>query len=181
MRDPAAANFAKELFERHHDAQIKPAYPQWHSVNAPGGELLAVLGCRGAAEGPLFLESYIPQPIERILSDRFGTAIDRSEIVEIGCFAATPSPALIRLWHDVAKRLGEEYVFAVATLTAPLRDYLSRLGLPLIAIRRASQARLCDSDERWGRYYEQQPWVCAGIIAQGEEALARYARRLRCR
>lgn len=171
--------FAKELFKQHHDAQINPQYSQWHSISAESGEPLAVLGYRGAADGPLFLESYVSQPIEQILSARFGRFFERREIVEIGCFAANPSPALIRLWLDAAKLLGGGYTVAVATLTAPLREYFARVGLPLIAIQRASQSRLCDADESWGRYYEQNPWVCAGMIADGAHALARYAERLR--
>ncbi len=178
MLESQARNFAKERFEHHHHAQIKPHYPNWQSVNASNGEPLAVLGYRSALDGPLFLESYVREPIEQILSNRFGRQIDRAAIVEIGCFAATPSPALLRLWHDAATLLGKDFSVAVATLTTPLRDYFARVGLPLIAIHKATRARVCESDEHWGRYYDENPWVCAGIIADGEAALARYVERL---
>lgn len=178
MRQSNARDFVKELFKHHHDARINPRYLQWRSINAPDGKPLAVLGYRGAADGPLYLESYIQQPIERLLEDRLGVALARAQIVEIGCLAATPSAALIRLWLESAKVLGKDFAVAVATLTEPLRKAFARVGLPFSTLAPASRERLRDDDDDWGRYYDQEPWICAGVIADGEDALARYAPRL---
>jgi hypothetical protein len=178
MRESLPQDFARNLFHRHHRAAINPRYLNWQSINAPDGRPLAVLGYRGAGDGPLFLEAYLDRPIEHLLPERLGMAVERGRIVEIGCLAATPSAALIRLWHETAGILGEDYAVAVATLTEPLRRSFARVGLPLVPITVASRARVAATAEVWGSYYHQAPWVCAGVIADGAQALSRYAGRL---
>ena len=181
MRQTLSREFAQRLYEQHHCAKINPSFLQWRSINAPDGKPLAVLGYRYATDGPLFLESYLDQPIEELLLDSLGRSIAREEIVEIGCLAAVPSAALIRLWHETAELLGKDHAVAVATLTEPLRRGFARVGLPLVQIAPASADRVGGGAEDWGRYYHQAPWVCAGLIAEGADALARYAERMEAR
>ena len=134
MRPAVSAEFAQRLYRRHHGAQICPSYLNWRTVNAPDGRPLAVLGYRAAEDGPLFLEDYLDGPIEVAAAERLAVDVNRSDIVEIGCLAALPSPALVRLWHGSATALGGQFSVAVATLTAPLRQAFSRVGLPLAPI-----------------------------------------------
>jgi hypothetical protein len=178
MREILPREFAKRLFENHHCAKINPRYLQWRSINAPDGKPLAVLGYRSAGDGPLFLESYLDRPIEQIVPERLGITVARHQIVEIGCLAAIPSAAQVRLWRETAELLGEHHAVAVATLTEPLQRSFARIGLPLVPIAAASSDRVAASEEDWGSYYNQVPWVCAGIIAEGATALSRYAGRL---
>jgi hypothetical protein len=177
MREILPQEFAKRLFDHHHCAKINPRYLQWRSINAPDGQPLAVLGYRSAGDGPLFLESYLDRPVEAIVAERLGISVARHEIVEIGCLAAIPSAALVRLWRETAGLLGAHHAVAVATLTEPLRRSFARVGLPLVPIVAASSERVAASEEDWGSYYHQAPWVCAGVIADGATALSRYASR----
>ena len=178
MRPSVSAEFAKRLYRRHHGARICPNYLNWRTVNAADGKPLAVLGYRAAADGPLFLESYIDEPIEIVAANRLGVDVTRDEIVEIGCLAALPSPALVRLWYGSATALGDRFSVAVATLTSPLRRAFERVGLPLAPVAQARRGDLPLNGDTWGRYYDQDPVVCVGIIADGASALSRYAARL---
>jgi hypothetical protein len=61
---------------------------------------------------------------------------------------------------------------AVAVLTEPLRVMFTRLGIAIHEICDADPTRLPSSGAAWGRYYEQNPRVCAGLIAPALPKLA---------
>lgn len=137
----------------------------------------AALGYRRAGVRPLFLERYLNAPIENIVSASLAREVMRGAIVEIGNFAADESMAMVALWAATANDLGGESEVAVATLTAPLRAMFTRIGLP---IRLLAPARSEDAGENageWGSYYDRDPWVCAGLIAEGQDALAAFLNR----
>jgi hypothetical protein len=135
---------------------------------------LAALGYRRASEGALFLESYLDRPIEIELSKLLGRSTARSDIVEIGNFAADNAFVMLDLWGAAANDLAGSSEIAVATLTAPLRRIFSRIGVPLLSICPARPERLRAAAPEWGSYYRQDPQVCAGIIARGQAAIARW-------
>jgi hypothetical protein len=178
MLSNAPGDFARRLYRHHLDAEIKPSYMTWRSINAPDGHPLAVLGYRSADTGSLYLEAYLNRPIEKVIHDTLAVEVSRSDIVEIGCLAAMPSAALVRLWLGSAIELGARHKIAVATLTAPLRKSFERVGLPLHPIVRADPLSAPRTDEQWGDYYGHDPIVCAGFIGEGAAALSRYANRL---
>jgi len=177
MKPSVSREFASRLFRQRLNASVKPSYLTWHSVNAADGRPLAVLGYRGAAHGPLFLEAYLDRPIEAVVSEQLGVEFDRARIVEIGCLAALPSAALVRLWHGSAMQLVAQFDIAVATLTQPLRLAFDRVGLPFTEVAPARRDRAPRTNERWGAYYDLDPVVCAGRIGVGLETLARYVSR----
>jgi hypothetical protein len=140
---------------------------------------LAALGYRRATEGALFLEAYLDAPVEVELSRVFGRVTARSEIVELGNFAADNAFVMLDLWGTAANDLAGSSEIAVATLTAPLRRIFSRIGVPLVSIGRADPDRLRGAAADWGSYYRQDPHVCAGKIADGQAAIAGWhARRV---
>ena len=67
---------------------------------------------------------------------------------------------------------------AVAVLTAPLRRMFQRLGVNLVPLAKADPARLGPERAIWGSYYENDPVVCAGLVAEGQARLARFAARI---
>lgn len=152
-------------------ADFSPSFQQW--LEQPGR---GALGFRNAAEGPLFLEHYLDAPVEQVVSRQLCRELPRSAIVEIGNFAAANAVAMMNLWGEAANDLADESEVAVATLTAPLRTMLRRIGVPVVELAPASSSRLGRRAARWGTYYEQDPIVCAGVIAAGQAALARYSR-----
>ncbi|MDB5724226.1 MAG: hypothetical protein JWQ16_980 [Novosphingobium sp.] len=179
MQDPVLYAFIADRFAKHHKANPCIDYDRWHSVPGAAAQPLATLGCRGADEGPLFLEAYLHQPVERIVSTALDEAIDRANIVEIGCLAAMPSPALLTLWCRTAATLSNQYEVAVATLTRPLRQMFGRVGLPFVQLVAADASRLGpDAARDWGSYYNLDPVVCAGRIEAWADVLTRLAERV---
>lgn len=155
-------------------ASASPAFDQWMHSGATTG---AALGYRRAGAAPLFLEAYLDCPIEDLVSAAHGRKVARQAIVEIGNFASDNAIAMIGLWGRAANDLGGAGEVAVATLTAPLRRMFARIGLPITPIAKADLARLANGLTEWGRYYETDPWVCMGVIAEGQAAIAAFLAR----
>lgn len=137
----------------------------------------AVCGYRRASAGKLFLEAYLDKPVEDVLEAALGRKFLRHDIVEIGSLAAETAPAMIALWSRAANELAYKAEVAVAVLTSPLRRMFGRIGLSLKEIEPASGERLDAGAQRWGRYYAQDPFICAGFIAEGQQKLARFTDR----
>jgi hypothetical protein len=143
-----------------------------------GGKVCAALGYRRADVAPLFLEAYLDVPVEQTLQVRLGRSVERHNIVEIGNLASCNAPAMIALWARTANDLGSDAEVAVAVLTAPLRRMFARLGVPLIELASANRDRIVGAALEWGQYYQNDPMVCAGLIADGQARLARYSARI---
>lgn len=168
----AARAFVADRFADQHGAKPCMDYGDWRVVTTSSDQPIAALAIRRAADEPLFLETYLGKPIEAVVSAAFGRTIARNAIVEIGCLAATPTSAMLRLWSEAAVSLSHEHQIAVATLTLPLRKMFARVGLPFIELALADPQQLhSETRDRWGRYYETQPVVCAGDIVAGSSAL----------
>jgi hypothetical protein len=135
---------------------------------------LAGLGYRRAGDGRLFLESYLDEPVEVEVGKALGRPIARSDVVEIGNFAADNAFVMLELWGAAANDLAGRSEIAVATLTAPLRQIFKRIGLPFRSIGPAHAERAGPGAGDWGTYYLQDPQVCAGVIADGQAAIARW-------
>lgn len=168
----AVRTFVADRYAAQHGAKPCMDYGQWHVVHARSEQPMAALAVRRAADETLFLETYLELPIEAAVSMAFGRQVERGDIVEIGCLAAAPTPAMLRLWGEAAVSLSDQHRVAVATLTLPLRRMFARVGLPFVELAKADPALLRGAARHdWGRYYETQPFVCAGDIAAGSAAL----------
>jgi hypothetical protein len=167
---------ARQLIERRyatvHGAVPETDYPHFCIVGdrrtGPG----AVLGFRLAAFERLFLETYLDDPIEHVVSQVLNMPVSRGRIVEIGSHASERSRATVALWAQTARHLDGLADVAVAVLTEPLRNMFARLGIGISEICDADPRRLPEGSADWGRYYEQKPRVCAGIIAPALPKLA---------
>jgi hypothetical protein len=126
---------------------------------------VAALGFRLAHQSRLFLEHYIDEPIEEMVSQQFDRSIARDRIVEIGAHASERSLATVALWARTARYLESMADVAVAVLTRPLREMLARLRVEFVQLCDADAQRLPSGSEAWGRYYDTAPMVCAGLIA----------------
>jgi hypothetical protein len=166
----------RELIDRKYreafGARLNPSFSDWMAQ----GEGSA-LGYRRAGPDPLFLEAYLDQPVEMLVSKALGQIVDRDAIVEIGNFAADNALAMIELWGSAANDLGGSSEVAVATLTAPLRSMFARIGLPILPLAPADPARLGGAAGEWGSYYASDPMVCMGVIAEGQAAIGRFLSR----
>ncbi|HTN15903.1 MAG TPA: thermostable hemolysin [Sphingomonadaceae bacterium] len=157
-------------------ASLAPSF-RHYLAHGPESAAAAVLGYRRAEEGVLFLEAYLERPIEALLTETFHRPVSRRDVVEIGNFAADNAIAMIRLWGAAANDLAGGSEIAVATLTAPLRRMFNRIGVPLAEIALATPDALGASAAEWGRYYETDPRVCAGMIREGQGAISAFLTR----
>ena len=175
MREELREFIAKK-YDRTHGANPCLDFGHWHWVRGERENPLAALAHRAASDGPLYLETYLTQPIEEVVSAALNEQIDRRAIVEIGCLAAEPTPALIQLWCEASVTLSADFRIAVATLTRPLRAIFAKLGMPITVLTTADPTRLSPGGgAEWGSYYELDPLVCAGDIRAGCAALKSYA------
>lgn len=160
-----------------HGASPTVAYADLRGESC-GGRVCAALGYRRADRETLFLEAYLDAPVEQVLAEQFQRPVTRADIVEIGNLASCNANAMVTLWARTANDLGHDAEIAVAVLTAPLRKMFNRLGVTLIELAPADPARVASDGSDWGRYYDLDPVVCAGFIADGQERLARFSARL---
>lgn len=177
MHNTAPAELVRRRFREAHGAHVQPAYENM-MAQSRGGVVKAALGYRRAGAHPLFLERYLDAPVEQILSHALGQDVHRETVLEIGNLAAEDAPSLIALWGAAANDLGSQCEVAVATLTADLRRMFSRIGVPMLLLAPADASRT-EQPSSWGRYYDCDPWVCAGLIDEGQRAISAFLARRR--
>ncbi len=157
--------FVADAFLRRHEATIQSFMPTLLSFRDHGGALRGVIGLRGAAGQPLYLEQYLERPIEDAMSSAIGRPVERREIVEVGNLAGSNCRTAMRMVALVpAYLLAREYRWIVFTATVAVRSILQGLGAPLVELARADGARVSQAPDRWGRYYDSDPRVLAGYL-----------------
>ena len=182
--------FIGAIFFQAYGAKIRRFKPCLMSLRDQQHKLVAACGFRGAALETLFLENYLDQPIEALLSRHTGLEVKRSEIVGVGNFSvAEPGMAryLIAAINDHLHDTSNQW--AVCTVVPVLRNAFVKMNLKPIILGDADKSRL-HVEERieWGSYYAQKPQVLAiqRIERQGrpqnsvEEMLAAQARCQSC-
>jgi len=166
---PEVETFIANIYADAYDAAIKVQYGSLMSVRDDAGRIVAALGFRSAGHGPLFLEQYLPAPIEIILG------VPRHQIVEIGNLASSGGGASSFLFAALSAYLHHNgFKQAVVTGTDALEKRLRKMGLKPV---RHAQANLCDldtpttGDSEWGRYYDTCPHVLSGSVSHGYRRL----------
>ncbi len=166
LHDPGRATlegFIKKIFKRAYGAEIRHFMPRLMSLADRDSGLLAVCGVRQARMSELFLEHYMDQPVEKLLSERTGQPIRREEIVEIGNLAVAEPGMARQLLAGVIDHLhGTPAQWAVFTAIPSLRNSLAKLNVQLEVLCDARLDRLPEHERAgWGTYYEQNPQVMA--------------------
>lgn len=173
-RRGAVEDFISEVYARRYAAKVPHFAPVLVGLRE-GGELLAAAGYRSAAREPLFLERYLPSPIEAMLAANADTHASREQIVEVGHLAANRGGEGRRLIQVLAPHLAAEgFEWVVGTVTQELRPMLVRLGVAPLTLGAADPALLGEEAALWGSYYEHQPVVLATHL---KRALRRYMAR----
>jgi hypothetical protein len=163
--------FVRREFRTHFGARIRQFMPELLGLHGPDGSIRAVVGCRPAAAEPLFLETYTREPIEIALASLNGFSVPREDIVEIGslaCRNATAAVAIVRSLIPYLLRAGFSWV--VFTGADTVMNVFRHLGLTPSALCPADPALLGDARCDWGTYYDHEPHVMAGRIADGAAA-----------
>lgn len=155
--------FIHTVFRRAYGANITHYMPTLLSLHDSDERLLAVCGLRRAETGRLFLENYLQQPVEAVLSQRVGAEVARGSIVEIGNLAVTELGLARCLLREVIRHLlATDAEWAVFTAIPALRNSLGKLNVQLEVLCDASLDQVPVAEQPdWGSYYEQQPQVMA--------------------
>jgi Thermostable hemolysin. len=165
---PVFETFIQQRFRKAHGADIRHFMPELFGMSDAGGELCAVAGVRRANAERLFLECYLDEAIEPLISAAEGRAVDRTGIVEVGNLAASDTGSarlsIIAITYLLAMG-GQEWV--AFTGNAGLVNSFHRLGLKPVTLCAADPARLGNDRHEWGSYYESKPWVHVGNIRAG--------------
>jgi hypothetical protein len=157
--------FASRSFHRHHRACSIDFLPTLLGLEGTEGRILATVGYRGCGRAPVFLEQYLPLPIERHIKLISGVAAERHDIAEIGNLAAKNSYWAHQLFCNLAYELSEQgFQWAVFTATCQVRRIFSGVGIELLELGVADPDQLGDAAYGWGSYYENAPRVMAGCI-----------------
>jgi hypothetical protein len=160
--------FVRREFRDHFGADLKHFMPQLVALHAPDGAVRAVVGCRSAAHESLFLETYTIRPVEKLIAERVGIAVPRAEIVEVGSLACRNGRAATEIVLALVPALIEAgFTWVVFTGADTVRNVFRRLRLVPHALCAADQTLLGADRQDWGRYYDHNPIVMAGRIADG--------------
>ena len=156
-------NFVRTVFMRAHNAVISQFMPKLLSVRDVKGNLLAVCGLRHANEEKLFLETYLDDPIEKLLSRHNQTVISRNAVLEIGNLAVADSINVRSLLACISLYLhSTDSEWAVFTGTSVLRNSLTKLNMSQHLLGEASIECIPELERAaWGTYYKERPQVLA--------------------
>ncbi|MEJ5059072.1 MULTISPECIES: thermostable hemolysin [unclassified Pseudomonas] len=165
---PVFETFIQQRFRKAHGADIRHFMPELFGMSNTADELLAVVGVRLAEGEQLFLERYLDEPIDPLISAAAEHTVDRAAIVEVGNLAASDTGSarlsIIAMTYLLAMG-GLEWV--AFTGNVGLVNSFHRLGLKPITLCAADPERLGDERDSWGSYYESKPWVHVGNIRAG--------------
>lgn len=165
---PVFEAFIQQRFRKAHGADIRHFMPELFGVNNASGGLCAVAGVRQASREQLFLERYLDEPIDPLISAAADCAVDRAGIVEVGNLAASDTGSarmsIIAITYLLAMG-GLEWVAFTGNIG--LVNSFHRLGLKPVTLCAADPARLGEDRHAWGSYYESKPWVHVGNIRSG--------------
>lgn len=160
--------FIQQRFRKAHGADIRHFMPELFGMHNDSGDLCAVAGVRRAHLESLFLERYMDEPIEPLISAAADRPVDRRGIVEVGNLAASDTGSarlsIIAITYLLAMG-GLEWVTFTGNIG--LVNSFHRLGLKPVTLCAADPARLGDERQHWGSYYESKPWVHVGNIRAG--------------
>lgn len=156
--------FIRKVFASRYGARVASFAPELMLLEQ-AGRIAAAAGWRGAASGPLFLESYLDAPVQEGIGRLTAHPVARERIVEVGNLASASPGGGARMILALAEhlhRLGFEW--AVFTATQELIGIFAKLGLPPLTLGMADPGRLGSAASDWGRYYDSRPVVVAGRV-----------------
>lgn len=161
--------FIESTFSTRYHAKISEHYPILMSVRDANDTILAALGFRSADNNILFLEQYLDDPIEQVLTEHLSQPILRHDIIEVGNLAATTNGASIFLFISLNTWLKQQgYKTATVTATQGLKRFFSMLKLDFVQLGSAESQRVPNAEKQWGSYYQKKPQILAGSIVQTE-------------
>lgn len=160
--------FVQRAFELKHRACIRSFMPTLYALQGQDDRICGVAGIRSAATEQLFLERYLQQPIECTLSQRVGEQVSREQVVEVGNLASLSCRAAFHLVALLPQLLIDRgHLWVTFTATDAVRGILNRFNAPVIELTEATEDKVAELGDDWGRYYECDPRVMAAWLPHG--------------
>jgi len=155
--------FIAAVFKQVYGAEVNQFMPQLVALRDASGILMAAFGLRNAAQEKLFLEQYVDEPIEQLMSRQLQRNIRRAEITCIGNLAvANPRNAGVLIAHVIQHSLSMDLPWGVATAHHSLQNGLIKGGVDLFPMAMANPERLSAEERaKWGSYYKHTPQIVA--------------------
>lgn len=161
---------AKRFFDQYH-ATVTDFLP-WILSLSMAEQFGAAVGLQPANKGSLFLEQYLPHPVENHISAHFQQPIDRNHIVEIGNLVATRSGSSYLLFAAMTWVLHHAgFQWLIFTATEQVKKIIEKLHFIPVPLCDADPSRLLNGSRQWGNYYESNPQVLAGELGKAYELL----------
>lgn len=165
--------YIRERYLEVHGAVLDGLMPELYSLRDANAELLAAVGLRRLSDGDSLFERYLDEPAEVLLEHRFGQAVARDDVFEVGNLAATSvlsGSRLVAFLYFLLASRGKRW--ALCTGTDGLRLTLRRARVPFHVLGNADPSRLGAERLRWGSYYEHSPQLLAIDVDEGMQTLA---------
>jgi Thermostable hemolysin len=155
--------FISNVFKAAYGAEITLFMPNLVALRDKDNVLMGAFGLKPASSGPLFLEQYLDEPIETLMSKNLGKIITRNQITKIGNLAvANPRNAGVLIAHVIQYSLDIGIEWCVATVHRSLQNGLKNGGRDVYPLFPADKARLAPAEQaKWGSYYDRMPQVVA--------------------
>jgi len=155
--------FISEVFYQAYGAKIRRFKPCLMSLRDQDNRLVAACGFLSAPLNPLFLETYLNQPVEKTLSEITGFPVKRSDIVGVGNFSVVaPGMARYLITAIVDQLHATSKQWAVFTAVPLVRNAFAKMNLNPVILGNADKNRLSPEEQaEWGSYYGQKPQVMA--------------------
>lgn len=170
--------YISRQFDEHYGASVSQFMPYLLALKQ-GEQVVAAMGLRPAASGPLFIEHYLDEPAETEVSRATGTTVGRGTLMEIGNLAAMqPGASYLLFMAATEVFFVRGYTWTVFNATLGVQNVLRKLGFDFSAVKAADPARLGAQAAQWGSYYDTPSTV---IAQSAEEAHHVLGRSLGCR
>ena len=167
---PAVEAMVRTVFYTEYGARIASFPDRMIVVLDDAGAPRCAAGLRDAKTG-FFSEQYLTQPLEQAIAGAAGRAVPREAVLELGSVAASRPGALLMLLRGFAHiGLDSGYRWGVFTATNRLRRLARRFAIEIADLGPASASHVPNPQD-WGRYYENDPRVCAVEGLPAEERL----------
>lgn len=165
----AALRFVRHRYDQAFDADANPdpdCFIVAGRTPAQMGGTFDVRACAGltfASDRPFPSECDLDAPVDVEIFRRLGDTVDRKRVVEVGALASEGNrigAEVIRLIPIISWCQGMSYI--LCTVTGRLARTLETLRIALVPLGPAQLERVApDERERWGRYYDHDPYTGA--------------------
>jgi len=159
-----AETAVKKIFRSAYGADISSYLPYLLTAEAYQS-VDAVVGLRRALDQTLFLEQYLPQPIEYAIKDINGLTVSRKNLIEIGNLVSCKAGISRQLFIVLALALAKADIEWVSfTATSQVEKLLAKLSLFPVVIGQANAQAIVSGEDSWGSYYVHSPNVSVGNV-----------------